>query len=214
MAYCTVNGLAATEGRLTLPRVGAWLAELRLEKDATPTGAATVVFGGLNFIGTVQRGGAWAGSGMVRIIGGAGAMHKTVIAKAYRGSTARLQISDALAAVGESVDATSDEAVMGFPTKAWVMFAEPAARAIGRVLDEIKGAVWRIRPSGKVWVGVDSFPSVTLSAQVLEQDTVNRRMTTEALPGLLPGVTWGGGKVSYVQHQLGSQLRSHIGFEL
>lgn len=216
MAYCTVNGFTVVEGRLTLPRIGAWVAEMRLERDWPLTGKATIKLGGLAFVGTVQRGGAWAGSSMLRIVGGMGGMSQDVPAKAYRNATARLPVTDLLAAAGETLEPTSDEAVLGRSLPFWVMRAEPAAKALMRLLDDVPNAVWRVRPSGGVWVGVDSFPSVKLEdVQVLEQDAVNRRVVMAAQPRLLPGVTWGGSRVSYVQHQLDeTQLRSHVGFEL
>jgi hypothetical protein len=216
MPYCSVDGLAVTEARISLPRVGVWQALLRLEKDGTPSGRVTIDLDGLKFSGTVQRSGAWAGSAMLRVVGGAAAMATPVPAKAYRNTTARLPVTDILAAVGEDFDALSDSAMLSRTLPFWIMREESAAKALTRLLDDVPDAVWRVRPNGAVWVGTDSFPVVKLNgAQVVEQDSVNRRVTLSAQPTLLPGVTWGGERVSYVEHQLGSsQLRSLVGFEL
>ena len=90
MTDILLNGNAVKRGDLKLPYQGAWTAELDLDADAVPTGAASLVCHGRTFSGTVVAeptdptvalSGLSGGWYRCRVVGGAGGLQVGALAK-------------------------------------------------------------------------------------------------------------------------------------
>lgn len=214
MAYATANGAAVIEGRISVPRTGAWTAELLVDSQTSISGSVTLSVGGLKFKGTTRRGGAFLGTSFVGLVGGAGGLSGTSTPKTYRAAPLSMPLADIAAGAGETLASTLDNAVTSFQLPFWVMAQSSWGAALERLLDNVAGAVWRILPNGSLWVGVETWPKVQLAAQVLAQHPLSRRLEAEILPQLVPGVSWYGGQVGYVEHTIrADKLRTTVWFE-
>lgn len=194
--------LAAT---ITLPRVGAWRIDARLDTRTVPSGRVTFTGGGLTLVGTVVRAGAWRGGVEVHVIGGAGGLGTTLAAQAYRSATVRVVATDALTGGGETLSSTSDAEVLATGLDAWVR-AEASVGGVLAALAEENGASWRVLADGTVWVGVESWPVVAPAHELVRREPSRGRdvVWTERL-SLAPGTTFLGRRVEEVEHSIEAQ---------
>ena len=67
----TVSSKAGLSGRLTIPRTGAWQADVRVEDPDGLTGAVVINVdeGNLILNGTVDRDGVWQDADFLRVVG-------------------------------------------------------------------------------------------------------------------------------------------------
>jgi len=75
---------------------------------------------------------------------------------------------------------------------------------------------WRVLPDGTVWVGRDSWNPTggDTKADILTADLTIGVVRTGFMPGVHPGETFRGARVSYVEHALSfEQLRTRIWME-
>lgn len=209
MATVTCGGLDVLRGRLAIPLDGVWTAELYLDGAAMKTGAATVgAEGGLSLAGTAVRAVAELDTVHAHVLGGAGRLAEEV-----KGSFRQAQLRDPLqaitSAVGETLAASVDAAVLALELERWTLGRHHA----GRALDELvayaartlgQAIHWRHLSDGKLWIGAETWPTVKLSddAFVLERHPAERRIVIGCqAPALLPGVTLADeGRVSAVEH--------------
>jgi hypothetical protein len=202
MAWATANGMAVTGARIQVPRTGFWVADLALDSAEPLTGSVSVDLNGYALKGTVRRSGVTAGACTARVVGGAGGMGKPVNALAYRSQPLRVPLSDVLSAVGESLSPESDASALALQLAFWTRLQGPAFMALAALVQQVIGLSWRVRASGEVWVGMESWPVSALSDfEGLRVDPLtDRAQLFAATPNVEPGQTFQGRRVSYVEH--------------
>jgi hypothetical protein len=213
VSYVTANGHAVAECRLAFPRVGVWHGDIILEDAETLAGAVEIELGqGSSFVGFARRSGAQETVGLARVVGGAGGLPKETTPKHYRNAQVRLPVTDILTAAGE-VLAESSTDLTTFLSH-WVVEKTTCGRALGAILDRF-GLAWRVLADGKVWVGQETWPALSLETEALRTDILGRRVVLgEPVEGLVPGVAVGGQRVSYVEHRFSAaELRTVVHFE-
>lgn len=202
------------EGRISLPRTGAWTAELVLDSSAAMSGPVALALAGVTFKGTVKRSGPFRGALFVGMVGGKGGMSGEAKAKSYRAATVALPLRDIATGSGEALAGAIHSDILTYPLPHWVQAAGTWGSALEQLLVKVGGKnVWRVLPDGALWVGADTWETAKLKAEVIEQDVLRRRIFAGILPQLLPGVTWMGARVSYVEHRIAETLRSTVWFE-
>lgn len=223
MAFATLNGAPVFHGTICIPRVGAWTADLAVDKQEAIAGACQLVIdGGLTLVGTADRTGVWQDTARVNLVAGANGLRKVAKARHYRRTTLKLVLQDLLAAAGERLSATADAGTLGLTFPAWVTCAQPIGAMVAALLEDTRipaATAWRMLPDGTLWVGTETWPDsglVNLTdyqdlAEAPEEATVE--LGVEA-PRLLPGTLLGGRRVSYVVHRIdGSGARTSVWVE-
>ena len=213
-AFCTVNGKAVLEARIGLPRIGVWTMDGVLDvSDAVDAGAAEVKYGSTTLQGTITRVGLRDDAYRIRVLGGAAGFSKTIPAKSYLNVPLRIPIADVVQAVGEQLSPLADPALMQSLVSRWTHLETIAANAMRTVL-EGRDVAWRVLPDGTVWVGTETWPTVDIEHELLDEDAITNRVTIYAEdPALLPGQTFLDRQVSYVEHAFGEVLRTEVRFE-
>lgn len=210
MALVTVDGIAAFRGRIGLPRVGVWIAELELDTTDALAGAVEVqIATGPTLRGTVVRGDTYAGQLHTRIVGGAAGMTKLATPKHYNGPVISTVLTDLARTAGEKVSGSIARATAGRALQAWTVLGtsigEQLAVLITRGLPA--GHAWRILPDGSLWVGLESWPEADLDDDdwtELARHARERRLDLGlSAPRLLPGTTLGPDRIDYVDHRFG-----------
>lgn len=189
MAEITLNGLRVTSVSLAIPRLGAWTADVTVDTPDVITGAAVLAIDGAAWFGEVVRGGVYAGSWRGRIMGGS-ALLEMLPATALRGATLALVLGEALRVTGLSLASTSGALDAAAPR--WHVREAPASHVVGDVA-RAAGYAWRVLADGSVWLGVETWPTVTPAAAVDvidEAPAVGRLVLAGDVLGALPGVTF------------------------
>lgn len=154
MAEVTVGGLRCVLCALTVPRVGAWVADVDLDSDTAPAGRVVLSIDGVERVGAVVRGAVASGSWRGRLVGGTGGLARVLDAVALRGSTLADVLADALRAAGETPSTTSSGLERVAPL--WARIAGPASTAVADVA-RAAGVSWRMLSDGTVRVGADTW---------------------------------------------------------
>lgn len=216
MSFASVSGAAVISGAVTLPLVGAWVADVRLDSREAIEGAVELRLGdALELHGTVVSGGVHAGAAYARIVGGKGKFAASLPARYYRDVPARIPISDALTEAGEALSSSSDAGLLDAWLPLWTRTAGRASDALGALVEAAGGGAFRVLPDGSVWVGQDDWkPAPRFDFVVIDEHPSERRVeiATEE-PKLLPGVTFLDRRVSTVRHLLSPEaFRTHVYF--
>jgi hypothetical protein len=154
VAEVTVGGLRCVLCALTVPRIGAWVADVDLDSDATPSGRVVLSIDGVERVGAVVRGAVASGSWRGRLVGGAGGLARVLDAVALRGSTLADVLADVLRASGETPSTTSSGLERVAPL--WARIAGPASTAVADVA-RAAGVSWRVLADGSVRVGAETW---------------------------------------------------------
>lgn len=208
MSLARVNGFDVIYARIEMPRIGAWgaIVELDIGEDAAPLGSASIEFGtepAASFVGTIipSVGESSPVPGRARVLmrAGANALLGDVAGKPYADVAPRLVIEDIIADAGEDLEAISD--VDGLPTqRLWVRPKGTGAQALSRFILG-SGLTWRFRPSGRIEILADAWPTysgdVTLTAPANE---LRRAEYALEVPNLLPGMSLDGKNCNRVVH--------------
>lgn len=221
MALVEVNGSGVIDGKLFIPRSGAWHAKLRVDSTDPITGAITIstADGRQVLQGTVWRGGEYVDTAFLNIVGGAGGLRTPARAKAYNQTSLRIVLGDLVSGAGEKLSPASDAATLARPLAAWTTAAIATGGAITRVLrSAAPSATWRVLPDGTIWVGPETWPDSGLSTddyQILDEEPrqLVALLGVEA-PILLAGTTLAGRRVSRAVHSIdGEGVRTTVWFE-
>jgi hypothetical protein len=223
VAFATLNGKPVFHGIICIPRVGAWTADLSVDRDTAVTGACTLAIdGGLTLQGTADRTGVWLGTARLQVVGGANGLGRTARAQHYRQTTLRAVLADLLATAGERLAASADAATLGLSFPGWATIGQPIGRMVAALLEDSRlpaATAWRVLADGTVWVGQETWPDSGMVNLVDYQDLAEApedgtvELGVEA-PRLLPGTTLGGRRVSYVEHRLtGERARTCLWLE-
>ena len=204
-------------GRISLPLTGTWTADLSLDPASNPAvlpveGAPVTVSlgeGGLTLKGAVLRGNLAFGTGLYRLVGGAGGLWNPLDPKAYQGATFSVVLNDILGQVGEQASSTISGGITGLTLPFWTVQEGPAFIALANLVLTARVLTgdpvnWRVLTDGTIFLGVESWPATALdsfeltrwSPQQLEAEFYATN------PNLLPGETWQGGNVSNVEHNI------------
>lgn len=199
MALVTCNGKPVLELRLSLPRFGAWVANVELATEDGLRGKAIIEDGTLRWTGTVLRSGTFSGRTHARIIGAAG-LRQVLPAKHYVGVTLKIAASDTITAAGEFLAPGSTRETLSTALPYWSRTKSSAGSALLRLLEPLQ-ATWRAEADGSIWMGVDSFPVQKFEHQELSRDDAlgTVLISSEHLE-LRPGVMFDGRRVSRVEH--------------
>lgn len=189
---------AVVRGDLILPRTGNWTAHLELEREAM-AGPVVLRWLGTDLQGYVLSGGEHEGRYQALIVGGAGGLWKELPAKGHvNQAQARAIVEAILREAGEQLAVDADTAVLAQAVPAWVRMAGAAGEALDLITQTI-GAIWRIRPDGRVWIGQDRWTEQA-PADILEGDPAQE--TAELAPeqlAPLPGQVLQGRRVGVVR---------------
>jgi hypothetical protein len=198
-------------GVISLPRVGVWHAELRVDSEIDFDSAAVTISvngGELDLVGVVTRALQYEGVNQVRIVGGAAGMQRSPTPKFYGGSSVGPVLADIAGDVGETISDADSGGVTEGGLHAWTTIRAPAGRQLTELLRPIAGAVWRILPDGSLWAGIETWPVSEVGDddwQPLAYDHWNGVLELGMLsPTLQPGTTLGSDKVRIdrVEHRI------------
>lgn len=220
----TLNNIQVIQGTIHLPLKGVWSADLVLDN---PDGAGfndgtqvtLVADNGLTLTGVIapNRSGSFLDASHVRVLGGAGGMAKLTQPRYYAspGAFARDVTNSMLADAGEALSSQSDSSFLSTSLSAWLVMQQPTSSALENLVDTIApGSNWRVLADGSVWIGAETWPSMTVSdAVTLKQDPTEGSYDLGVDgPAIIPGVFIDGiGNVGRVQHQIQSgKLRTIV----
>lgn len=212
MSVLTANGSNVLEALGRRRRVGAWRFDLLVDDPEAISGKVTldVNGGAMTFVGTIVRSAVFIDTDHVQIIAGNAGLNTPGTPRHYNGTTVGGVLSDLLSDAGEALSLTADTSVLEQPLAAWTTGAVPVATLIGLLLAAgSPGAVWRSLPDGTVWVGNETWPDAGIDSslyQIFEDSAENSSMLVGCdAPFLLPGTTFEGRKVSYVEDVVGQE---------
>lgn len=207
MALVALDGRAVIRGKICMPRIGAWHADLEVEnQDDTPTGALKLRIGSdLELSGRVDRALNHRGIADVRFVGGGNGLRGQAKPKFYRGALLGEVLDDLCRDGGEKVSATSDSTVLAQRLAFWATIGNPVGVMVAALVQAApEGTAWRLLPDGSLWVGAESWPDSAIEEWTeIDADGCNLAVEigTEA-PVLLPGTVLGDRRIDYVEHTI------------
>jgi len=215
MALLSIKSSKISDGQISLPRTGRWVAVLRatepvpldeplqMEFESGERLAATCVAAG-------RQGGFWS----LSLVGGAGRLDRALRPKYYEGVPAYLIIRDLLTEAGEAAGEIDGPEVFLRYTR----LGYPAWQELRRVLLLLPERSWRVQPDGRVWVGREAWPSYPKRLASMEFDFARGHFWFPLEPGLEPGMRLEGraagadvvfGDIERVVHHIG-QYRTEV----
>lgn len=215
MAFATLGGIPVIEARVSLPRVGAWTAQLRVDTTERPVGQTRLQIGNVAFLGAVAASIVHEAASHVRLVGGAGGLAQDLPAKGYIASPVSVPLRDIARETGETLAPNSDSNVLNFQLQSWSRVAGAAGNALAVLLEQVDRSVWRFLPSGELWVGLETWPKTNVAVELTGYEPVYDRIRFFSLtPGVLPGMTFLGRRASYVEHHISeARVSTQVWFE-
>lgn len=207
MTLITVNGSPIIEGTISAPNSGAWWAEVQTP-DPLVTGTSVVITDETTqLVGTVQTGGSAVSRGVARIIGGKGKLQTQMAAKHWRNASAGKILGDICSDLGESRSNALALSISGRVFPFWSQPAESGGSALHNLANQ-GGWVWRVLPSGEVWLGDASATTNEQTYSVIEPHPEDNSfdVAPEGL-SLWVGKAQAGAVVKRVEYSLGERLR-------
>jgi hypothetical protein len=219
----TINGFDVIEARLTVPRFGAWTADVVVDA-LTAANVATgspvdleLAGGAMPFKGTSYLADAYAQTVTLRVVGGTNGLAKDCTPAFYRGCAIRLPIGDLMKAAGETLSSTSDQASLNTQLVCWTMMQQKVSLALSSLaMAGPDGAVWRVLQDGSIFFGVDSFAVSPLTDFELIDYLPQEGMQVIAaeVPNVFPGQSFNSRNVSDVEHTINAHgSRAKVWFE-
>jgi hypothetical protein len=202
------------EAVITIPRIGVPQLSASIVGAVTLPERITLEVGeGLSWEATVTRQGVDGERTFVRAAGGAGRMASILEAKSYQGVPVRIPLEDIVRDAGETLSPTASAAVLGLFLGRWTRVRQSAAFALAGLLASAgrlssQGAPsWRILADGTLWVGHETWPETRLEGWTLLAEAPHRgSVDIVALePAVFPGETFGGRRISIVEHRLSAR---------
>ena len=193
MATATANGFDVIECKFQIPRRGLWHADMYVN-DANPedfSGAITIAFeNGPTWTAYALKYGAYLDGTFVRLYGGKGGFGKDVTPKFYQQGTVKTVVQDTCASIGETLADDSTADVLSYPLPYWTVLQSRPGQALDLLTNAVDGSLWRVEPSGAVWVGKETWPVVTPNYEVLDaKQHEGRYVLGQDTPTILPGTS-------------------------
>jgi hypothetical protein len=223
MSVVVTNDVNVIAGTITMPLRGVWWADLIIDQvDGKGFNAGTEVTvkcnDGIELKGTVvpDRTGSYLDAVHVRLLGGKAGMSKTVKPKGFvqPGAYVRDVLSNINDASGESLDSSVSTSFLQSNLTAWATIEQSAAQALTALLDIVAPADnWRMFGNGKLWIGAETWPTVTPQVDVLSRNPSDGSVELGVnSPSIEPGCTIDGiGKINRVEHTIESgKIRSRV----
>jgi hypothetical protein len=215
MALVQANGVAVLRGTINRPQRGVWTADLVIDQPdgsgfAVGTKVTITTDAGLRLVGVVapNRSGSFLDSVHVRVVGGAGGLTKAATARAYvqPGAFVRDVVNGLVADSGEQLSSSTDAGFLNTNLAAWTVMSQTVKRALDNLVEVVDDSLtWRILEGGTLWVGAESWPTVSAPDAVSMQfDPANNLYVIgEDAPSIAPGTNVDGiGNVGRVEHHI------------
>jgi hypothetical protein len=219
VSFCTLAGLDVEKATISLPKVGAWTADLVVANDTVPGAGSSVQLvwgagGAVSLHGTVHRGGAPWGAGLVRVIGGADGMATPLQPSGYRATTVRQVLGDITNGAGETLSGSSDGQTLSTSLPFWARMSGQASECLEDVLTPFPVS-WRFLADGSLWIGPETWPANNTSWSLMQDlPQYGRQVLTADIPDAMPGQSIAGRNLSYVRHEFDSEtIRTLVIFE-
>lgn len=219
MAVANVNGQDVVSARVTLPRVGRWVAVVEVVADSIEglLGPVTLDLGAIKLSGYAARGGDYAETVTLLIQGGRAGAMKVVEPRAWTEATVAVVLRSLAQDAGETLAASCDPAVLTLPLPRWLRRQRLVWAELESVRRAAQGAgpdevAWRFLADGSLWMGREGWPVVELDHDLLDvQPTLNEAVIGVELPSLLPGTTFLGRRVEMVEYLVDArQVRTKV----
>lgn len=199
------EGSTVISGRIGMPRIGAWTADLFVASSVVPTGPVDLqVSPRLTLRGTVTRAGVHETLLHVRLVGGGNGLRSFVTPKHYTAPTLRVVLKDLLADVGETLSSTVSPALLNTQFQHWTTLRMPAARALRCVLERAgSGISWRYLPDGTFWIGSETWPESSVVYAELDASPEDDLLSLILdAPELLPGTALAGRRLDALEYEM------------
>lgn len=159
----TLNGKRLLTAAVTEPLRGAWVLDVEVEATAELPAFVTAELGATTarFTGTVVRGGLANDRWVARIVGGRGGLSKVLESRYYTAVPVKTVLSDLMRDSGEELDGTVLPAILGHSLARWMRPEGPTQSALDDLANEL-GVTWRVTRAGKVWLGAERWPALTV----------------------------------------------------
>lgn len=218
LGYPNASGVPMLGCKVVMQERGAWTASVTLDEEnessEPPTGPFVIDVDGVEFRGTVvpDRTGAWGGKQKLRVIGGAGGLDTELQPRNYAGGLTRLKtvVDDIMRDSGESLSPECDPAILATRLPAWQRSRSSAKESLD-VLCAKLGLTWRVLRDGTIWIGVDQWPEVEPTGDVMQEhhsDGVVRVAPDFAT--LVPGIVVRGQKIKQVIHVIDENSKESL----
>ncbi len=185
MSDATLNGQPIIRADHKQPYSGAWTAEIELDADSRPLGAASLMLLGRTWQGaviadpndaTLALSGDSGGWFRCRIVGGAGGLQQPVTPTEWsQGALVQTVLSYILGAGGEVQAANISTDLLGKVLPQWSIVASTVGEALS-AFTEALGVIWRTLDDGSIWLGTPSPQHVTAPEYILTE--INPEMGT------------------------------------
>jgi hypothetical protein len=199
-----------TRGMITMPRVGAWYANLHLSGLEAPSGKVELRSGETVLRATVNRAAVEAGVTRVRVVAGGDGLRKPARPKHYTTPIVNLVMTDLARDAGETLASDLDPQVARLQLQAWTTLAVETGTAIAVLLDVAhlhrplvdQQLGWRVRADGALWAGRESWPaSPVLDFRIVEQSAEEAFLMLGVIaPEIVPGTVVAGVRADLVEH--------------
>lgn len=190
---------ATLSGRIVEFRVGVWYAELELDGDEAPVGAAVLSFGGIDFAGSVvdKRTVNDNGRTMVRLDGGSGRLDEKLESQSFRKTTIGGVLNALAFQTGDVIAEDSQDLDHEIPYWTW---GNGHGEAVLHALAAETKSTWRVQRDGTLWFGQESWPEIDGSFvfQQGPQRPAQMIIFPDELPLVRPGTTFQGRRVAEV----------------
>lgn len=203
MATITLEDQPVLSGVISMPRLGAWTAELITASQTPLTGSVSLSDGTVTFRGTVSSGGVFGARNHVRVIGGAGGLGGVIQSRHHRSASVNKILGDICADSGEK------KSGLILPTISRQIFpywSRPVGTGGGAVSDlaDALGVVWRILPTGEVWIGDPSVPYAAPAEFAVLSRAPHESSFTIAIDdlSLWVGMSQEGGQIQRIEYTL------------
>lgn len=188
MSTITVEGRIVSNGAITIPYYGAWVADVDLPvQDPALPSSVSLVIADLTLRGTVVRQAGFAGGRKARIVAGGGGWDRTIPAKGYAhvsGIKLSTILNDAAREAGESIVIDSDRTLgLNYGREECVASA---------LLKLLIGEAWWIDEAGVTQTKARASTAVVAPFTLVTRDgsTDQFEIATESIAGWLPGRTF------------------------
>jgi hypothetical protein len=195
----TISGRNALSIETVESSIGAWHCESEVDGDAALSGAASINIDGTTWQGFVLRSKGFAGRCQAWIVGGKGQLAKTLDPKHYTNTTAATVAADICRDSGETL---APGLALTQRLAHWERTQGKTSHCLVALCDRL-GLTWRTLRDGTIWIGTDTWATVTPLVEVEDEDWSSGCVQLMAeefseLAKLAPGVTYDGNRADEV----------------